>query len=110
MQESFVKISDKAGLPPGSLVHVGDVLESRARVSLIDYSPRNFEEKQVHSIDEILDYKDRKTITWVIIEGLADVEIVGEIGKMFGIHPLVLEDILNTNQRPNSKDMTTIYF
>ena len=110
MQESFVKISDKAGLPPGSLVHVGDILESKTRISLVDYSRKSFEEKQVHSIDEILDYKGRETITWVIIEGLADVEIVGEIGKMFGIHPLVLEDILNTNQRPKFEEYDDYLF
>lgn len=104
MQESFVKISDKTGLPPGSLVHVGDILESTTKISLIDYSRKGLEEKQIHCLDEIFIYKDRDTVTWVIIEGLANVEIVGEIGKIFGIHPLVLEDILNTNQRPKFEE------
>ncbi|GJL71649.1 MAG: magnesium transport protein CorA [Nitrosomonas sp.] len=110
MQASIVKISDKAGLPPGSLVHVGDILESKTKISLIDYSRESFEEKQIHSLDEILDYKHRETITWVIIEGLANVKIVGEIGKIFAIHPLVLEDILNTNQRPKFEEYDDYLF
>jgi len=110
MQESFVKISDKTGLPPGSLVHVGDILESKTKISLIDYGPKGFEEKQIHFLDEMLAYKDRDTITWVIVEGLVDVGIVGEIGNKFGIHPLVLEDILNTNQRPKFEEYDDYLF
>jgi magnesium transporter len=110
MQESSVKISDKTGLPPGSLVHVGDILESKTKISLIDYGPKGFEEKRIHFLDEILVYKDRETITWVIVEGLVDVDIVGEIGNKFGIHPLVLEDILNTNQRPKFEEYDDYLF
>lgn len=110
MQESSVKISDKTGLPPGSLVHVGDILETKTKISLIDYSPNGFEEKRINFLDEILAYKDRDTITWVIVEGLADVDIVGEIGNKFGTHPLVLEDILNTNQRPKFEEYDDYLF
>jgi magnesium transporter len=110
MQESSVRSSDKTGLPPGSLVHVGDILESKTKILLIDYGPKAFEEKRIHFLDEILAYKERDTITWVIVEGLADVDIVGEIGNKFGIHPLVLEDILNTNQRPKFEEYDDYLF
>jgi magnesium transporter len=73
-------------------------------MSVIDYSKGKFEEKKIQSIDEILDYKDSESVTWVIIEGLADVNIVERIGTIFGIHHLVLEDILNTNQRPKFEE------
>ncbi len=96
--------SVKSGLPPGSLVHVGDVLEAVTSMSIIDYSKENIVEQTIKSVDELQKYKDSASITWVIVEGLANVEIVERIGTMFGIHPLVLEDILNTHQRPKFEE------
>lgn len=104
MSESLSYASDKTGLPPGSLVHVGDVLEPVTRMSVIDYSKEVLEERQIQSLDEILQYKERDSVTWVIIEGLTNVGIVEKIGELFGIHPLVLEDILNTHQRPKLEE------
>jgi magnesium transporter len=104
MSESLCTSSGKAGLPPGSLIHVGEVLEPVANMSIVDYSKGKFEERKLDSIDEIIKYKDSETITWVTIEGLANVKIVEQIGAMFGIHQLVLEDILNTNQRPKFEE------
>lgn len=104
MIESLKNASDKSGLPPGSLVHVGDVLVAETRISVVDYSKENLEEQQIQSIDEIIKYKDSDTVTWVTIEGLANVEIIESIGAIFDIHQLVLEDILNTHQRPKFEE------
>lgn len=104
MSLSINTISEKTGLPPGSLVHVGNVLESVTRITLIDYSKENIEEKDIHSIDEIQAYKDSKTVTWVSIEGLTDLSIIERIGSIFNVHQLVLEDILNTHQRPKFEE------
>lgn len=104
MTESLNSVSEKSGLPPGSLIHIGDVLETATRMSVIDYNAENFEEKKIQSIEEILEYKDSNTVTWVIIEGLTNVDIVERIGAMFDIHQLVLEDILNTHQRPKFEE------
>ena len=104
MTESLRNSSEKTGLPPGTLVHVGDVLETVTRMSVIDYSKENIEEQQVQSVDEVLKYRDSGTVTWVMIEGLADVGIVESIGVLFDVHQLVLEDILNTHQRPKFEE------
>jgi magnesium transporter len=104
MPDSLRNISEKTGLPPGSLVHVGHVLETESRISVIDYSKDNVEQRVVQSIDEIAQYKDSDTVTWIIIEGLTNVEIVESIGNAFNIHSLVLEDILNTHQRPKFEE------
>ena len=104
MTKSLSVPSEKSGLPPGSLIHVGDTLESVTRISVVDYSNDSIEEQKIQSIDEILDYKDSDTVTWVIIEGLTNVELVERVGTMFGIHQLVLEDILNTHQRPKFEE------
>ncbi len=104
MTKSLNNASEKSGLPPGSLIHVGDVHESLTRMSVIDYSKENIEEQEIESVDDILKYKDSNTVTWVIIEGLTNVTIVERIGAIFGIHNLVLEDILNTHQRPKFEE------
>ncbi|MFT6926746.1 MAG: magnesium transporter [Psychromonas sp.] len=104
MFESLTTLSEKSGLPPGSLIHVGDVREAVTQMSVIDYGAENIKEHKIQSIDEILKYKESDTVTWVIIEGLTDVDIVKRIGTMFDIHQLVLEDILNTHQRPKFEE------
>ena len=104
MTDSLINLADKSGKPPGYLVHVGEVHESGSRISLLDYNKETLEEREVQSIEEIAQYKDTGTITWVIVEGLSNVGIIESIGKLFDVHPLVLEDILNTHQRPKFED------
>lgn len=70
MNESLQTPSGKSGLPPGALVHVGDVLETVTGMSVIDYSKDSFAEHKIHSIDEILKYRESASVTWVIVEGL----------------------------------------
>ena len=97
-------IAHKVGLPPGSLVHVGNISDTATTVTLFDYTKEHLVEKQVHSIEEILEHKDTDTVTWVNFEGLSNVEFIEHIGRRFGIHQLVLEDILNTHQRPKFEE------
>ncbi|MEH6503317.1 MAG: magnesium/cobalt transporter CorA [Cycloclasticus sp.] len=99
MAESLNSTSEKSGLPPGSLVHVGSVLDTTTRMSVIDYNEDTVNEHSIQSMDEVLKYKDTDTMTWVIIEGLTNVAVIEHIGTLFGIHHLALEDILNTHQR-----------
>lgn len=96
--------SDKAGLPPGSLVHVGDGLVHDSKITVVDYNREAVNEHDIGHIDEILTFMDRKSVTWVNIEGLSDISVVEAVGRFFDIHPLVLEDILNTHQRPKFEE------
>ena len=104
MTESLNNPSEKSGLPPGSLVHVGNVHKSATRISVVDYSKQHVDQLEVKSLDEVIKYKNTDSLTWVVIEGLTDISIVENIGASFGIHPLVLEDILNTHQRPKFEE------
>jgi len=104
MPDSLTNISDKAGMPPGTLVHVGDTHEAESRITVIDYSKENIEERIIGSIDEILPYLDSNTVTWLNIEGLKDIIPIESVGRILNIHPLVLEDILNTHQRPKFEE------
>jgi len=104
MSESLSYASEKSGLPPGSLVHVGEVHTHEHKISVINYNQSTLKKHTVKSIEELLPYKTTDTITWVIIDGLTDIGIIDAIGHHFDIHGLVLEDILNTHQRPKFEE------
>jgi magnesium transporter len=96
--------SVKSGLPPGTLIHIGEKIGRGVRVTLAQYGGEAFEEREIRELDETLDYKDPARINWVSVEGLHDVELIKRMGEYGGLHPLVLEDILNTDQRPKLED------
>ncbi|WP_345974328.1 magnesium/cobalt transporter CorA [Sulfurimonas sp. HSL3-7] len=104
MADSLSNLSEKSGMPPGTLVHVGDVLETESTISLVDYNTEHLVEKRIDSIDELIEYKEKETLTWVNIEGLSNVALIESVGQLFNIHPLVLEDILNAHHRPKFEE------
>jgi magnesium transporter len=107
----FVKrVSKKIGLSPGTLVHIGKKKIEKVRIRLIDYDEARVQEKEVKAIEECFPFKDLPTVTWVNVDGLHDIEVMEKIGKHFGLHPLVLEDILNTDQRPKIEDFDDYIF
>jgi magnesium transporter len=111
MMLRFMKrVSRKAGLPPGSLIHVGEKKVEKTRIRLIRYDEMSLDEKELESIEEAFPYKDKQDVTWINIDGLHEVEVIEEIGKHFGLHPLVLEDILHTGQRPKIDDYEAYAF
>jgi magnesium transporter len=105
MIRKFVKrTSKKAGLPPGTPVFVGEKRVKEVRISYIDYDEAKFEEKEVEDIVQCFPFKDTPTVTWINIDGIHEVDIIEKMGKHFEVHPLVLEDIVNTTQRPKLED------
>ena len=104
MPKLIKKRSQKAGLPPGTLVHIGEQKVERARITILDYDEARFEEKEAKTVEECFPFKDRPTVTWINIDGLHQVDIIEKLGKHFGLHPLLLEDIVNTEQRPKMED------
>jgi len=80
------------------------------RITFIDYDEQSFEEKQVTKIEECLKLKNTPTVSWINIDGLHDIELLEKLGKGFEIHPLILEDILSTGQRPKFEDYEKYIF
>ncbi len=105
-----VGIKEKVGLPPGTLVHIGERKTEKVKITVIDYDSKNFQEKEVHKIEECFPFKDKPTVTWINIDGLQEVEVVEKIGIHFGVHPLIMEDILHTGQRPKAEDLGDYLF
>jgi len=94
------KVKKKVGLSPGSLVFVGQQKSDKVKISIVDYDHKNLVEKVTANIEDSFEFKDRSnTVTWLNVDGLHDVTLIEKIGINFNIHPLILEDILNTDQR-----------
>lgn len=98
------KRSKKRGLSPGTLVHIGEKRERKPLVTVIDYDEEGFHETILDRLEECVVIKDKSVTTWINVEGVHDIDIVQRLGECFGLHPLVLEDILNTDQRPKIED------
>jgi magnesium transporter len=96
--------SKKAGLAPGTLIHVGKRYSEKTTIGILDYNSGYFEEKIPDNVEDVFPYRDSSNVTWINITGLADVGIIEKIGTHFNLHPLILEDILNTGQRPKTED------
>ncbi len=103
MSKSLKRRSEKAGLPPGTLMYIGDKKVETSRITLIHYDETQFEEKEVSHLEECFSFKNRPAVTWINVDGL-DPETIKHLGDCFGMSPLVLEDILNPNQRPKVED------
>ncbi|MFZ5516223.1 MAG: magnesium/cobalt transporter CorA [Candidatus Zhuqueibacterota bacterium] len=102
--------SRKVGLPPGTLIHVGEKKTEKTRISVFDFDETNLEEKEVERVEDCYPYHEKPSLTWINIDGLHDVSIVDKLGKKFEIHPLILEDILHTGQRPKFEDLGTYMY
>ncbi|MEK6654075.1 MAG: CorA family divalent cation transporter, partial [Thermodesulfobacteriota bacterium] len=96
--------SAKTGLPPGALIHIGERHAEKAKITLCEYDESRFEEREIHTLEGTLQPPDKETVTWVHIDGLHEIPLLEQMGGLFGLHPLTLEDILNTEQRPKSED------
>ncbi|MEL4304571.1 magnesium/cobalt transporter CorA [Methanococcoides sp. LMO-2] len=92
--------SRKAGVAPGTLIHFGKKQLTEPKITVIDYDVDNFQELTVDKIEEAYPFKDSETVTWINICGVHQVDLIEKIGTQFGINPLVLEDIVHTDQRP----------
>lgn len=107
----FIKKSSRTrGLPPGALVHIGERKAEKIRITIIDYNEKNFQEKEAKTVEECFSFKEKPTVTWINIDGLHEIEVIEKLGKHFDVHPLVLEDILNTDQRPKIEDFEHYIF
>ncbi|SFC97733.1 magnesium/cobalt transporter CorA [Clostridium uliginosum] len=92
--------SIKAGLPPGSLIYTGEKKSETIQIKLFNYTVDRFEEKVIDLNDVSLLHTEKSNVHWINVEGIHDVNTIEKLGRCFGIHSLVLEDILNTGQRP----------
>ncbi len=104
------RVSKKVGMSPGTLMHVGEPKDESVIVSLIYYDESRCEEVAVATGDQALISRERTGVSWINIDGTHDLTIVERIGAHYGLHPLILEDIVTTGQRPKFEDFGEYIF
>ena len=100
MKRLTTRRSRKAGLPPGSVVHIGGATAAPTRIEFRRYDAGAYEEGLDATSARCVAGRGMPGIKWINVEGVHDVELLKQIGDAFGIHPLAIEDIANTEQRP----------
>jgi magnesium transporter len=91
-------------------VHVGEQRHEPVKLSVIKYDEANFEETPVVNVEEAFSLRNKSSVMWLNIDGVHQPEIIEQVGKSFGLHPLVAEDIASTGQRPKMEDFDDYIF
>lgn len=105
----FTKRHGPPGSPPATLhPHLVDGRARKPSIQLISYDAEHLEEHEIGAVEEFGKLIQPKRVTWINIDGLGDVEALTALGQRFHLHPLALEDVLNTGQRPKL-EMTPEY-
>jgi magnesium transporter len=94
----------RAGLSPGTVEFHGEQKVDQVRLTVWNYDTENVEIHEPATAEECFHYRDTPQISWINIDGLHDTELLKKIGEHYGLHPLVLEDIVHTHQRPKLED------
>ncbi len=94
----------KSGMPPGTPIFIGERKQDVTDISIIDYSRDHLEEISLASLEDCARFKDSPNITWINVNGIHDVSAIQTLGNLFGLHPLTIEDISNSNQRPKVEE------
>lgn len=104
IQKTHTHYASKVGLPPGSIVHVGDIKVDQTSFSLFDYDADNLREITFDTLEASRRHQREHRVVWLNVHGVHEPQVMQEIGRRFQLHPLVLEDIANTCQRPKLDD------
>lgn len=89
---------DEVGMAPGTLVIDEDA--SPTELTLIDYSETSAIRRKLRSPEEAAAHLDTHSISWIDLQGLGNEDVLNRLGRVFHLHPLVLEDVVNVPQRP----------
>jgi magnesium transporter len=91
-------------MPPGSLVHIGERKQAHTRITMMDYEGDRFAEQTPEDVETVFPLRDEPTTSWINIDGVHDMEVIEKLGHHFLVHPLTLEDAVNTSQRPKVEE------
>ena len=104
------QVIDKIGQPPGTLLYTGDDKKEEVKVKIIDYNDASHSISEYKSLPDNFEKIEPNITRWISIKGIKQVDLIEKLGNGFDIHPLVLEDIVNPNQRPKYEDYSNFIF
>ncbi len=88
------------GEPPGALRPRAEPAAHPPVVTLIEYDKAHLEERTITDKAELASCLDNQRTTWINVDGMGDIDVLRTLGAQFNLHPLTLEDVLATGQRP----------
>jgi magnesium transporter len=97
-------VISEMGAPPGTIIYSGKDTSEKVKITLIEYNETEYFEKDFYSFSECMENVNQSMVKWINVDGIHKADLIETIGKHFNIHPLTLEDIVNTNQRPKFED------
>jgi len=102
--------TDKIASSPWTIKYIWRKRNSKVTISLINYNEVDASEKNLKSISEMSEYNSQKSIKWICVKWVHNEKIIHEIWELYWIHPLVLEDVANTTQRPKIEEYSEYTF
>jgi magnesium transporter len=89
----------KTGMAPGKMVFIGDRKKEKAYIDVINYDNIMLNEQKHVSLNQCKEFSKASGVTWINVNGIHDIGLIEALGEYFELHPLTLEDIVNTSQR-----------
>lgn len=104
MVQLFHRVQKPPAQAPGTVAFVGEQKVDDVSIKLIDYDKEQFDERPIEDFHDCFPCRETGSVSWINVNGLHDTDLMHEFGAHFGLHPLVLEDIVSTHQRPKMED------
>ena len=104
------KTSHKAGLPPGTLLHIGEKHPFEVQLQLIDYGPDHLCEQILDNPEDCRTFLHSPSVSWINFDGVHETDLLQQVAALFNLHPLVPEDIVNTTHRPKLEEFDNYLF
>lgn len=95
---------------PGTLTYIGRKESAETKLEVIDYSKDSFERHLSTNPEDAFNFENENKITWINIDGLSNTAEIEKLGKYYDLHPLIMEDLVNTNQRPKIDEFQDYIF
>jgi len=110
MTKTATNISKKAGMPPGTLFHIGKKKSETIKLTVMDYDAKTLTETVFPNPEDCFQFKDTETVSWINIDGLHNTDFIASVGNHYELHHLLVEDVLNTRHRPKVEEFENYIF
>ena len=100
----------KVGLAPGTLVYTGPKAKGPIKIRIIDYTEQTVKDEYISRVEDLKQYVHKDSVSWINVIGVHHTDMIEKVGIIFGIHPLILEDIVNVHSRPKLEVQDDLMF
>lgn len=107
-QKYLLKRRGNVGAQPGSLTV--DPAAPQPTIKEITYGPQDLGERTLKDVRDVPNIVGKRPVTWIDVDGLGSADVIQQLGRQFGLHPLALEDTINTHQRAKADDFEEVLF